>query len=56
MEELWNEIESHLSIIDSNLGICCQDYCDSAEARSNLDQAIDKLVTIREKYESYNRK
>jgi len=56
MEELWDQIESHLRIIDSNLGICCQDYCDAAEARSNLDDVIDKLVTIREKYEPYNRK
>jgi len=47
MEELWDEIEAHLRIVDSNLGICCQDYCDAATARNELDQAIDKMAEIR---------
>ena len=55
MDELWDQIEEHLRIIDSNLGICCQDFCNAAEARKNLDEAIDKMVLIREKYELYNR-
>ena len=52
MEELWDQIEAHLRIVDSNLGICCQDYCDAAIARSELEQAIDKMVEIRLKIES----
>lgn len=48
VEKLWDEVEEHFRVIDSNLGICCQDYCDAATARMNLDEAIDKLVTIRE--------
>lgn len=55
MEKLWEEVESCLRVVDSNLGICCQDYCDAAEARANLDIAIDKLAEIRLNYESYNR-
>jgi hypothetical protein len=51
MEELWNEIEAHLRVVDSNLGICCQDYCDAATARYELEQAIDKMVEIRLKIE-----
>ena len=55
MDELWDQIEEHLRIIDSNLGICCQDFCNAAEARKNLDEAIDKMVLIRENYELHNR-
>ena len=47
MEELWNEVENHLRIVDSNLGICCQDFCDAVLARHELEQAIDKMVSIR---------
>ena len=47
MEEIWDEIEAHLRVVDSNLGICCQDYCDAAIARSELYQAIDKMAQIR---------
>lgn len=50
MEELWDEIDEHFRIIDSNLGICCQDYCDASNARFELEQALEKLATIREKY------
>ena len=50
MNELWDQIDEHLRVIDSNLGICCQDYCNAAEARRHLEDAIDKMVTIREKY------
>ena len=47
MEKLWEEIEAHLRIVDSNLGICCQDYCDAAIARNELEEAIDKMAQIR---------
>jgi len=50
MEELWEEIEQHFRVVDSNLGICCQDYCDASNARYELEQAIQKLATIRENY------
>ena len=51
MEELWDEIEAHLRIVDSNLGICSQDYCDAALARNELEEAIDKMAQIRLKIE-----
>ena len=50
MEELWDQIDEHLRVVDSNLGICCQDYCNAAEARRHLEDTIDKMVIIREKY------
>jgi hypothetical protein len=51
MDELWDQIEEHLRIVDSNLGICCQDYCDASIARNELDEAIDKMAQIRLKIE-----
>ena len=51
MDELWNQIEGHLRIVDSNLGICCQDYCDASIARNELEEAIDKMAQIRLKIE-----
>ena len=35
IEEKWNEIDTKLGIVYSNLGICCQDYCKSL---SNLEE------------------
>ena len=55
MEEIWKEVDTHLGIVYSNLGICCQDYCDASIALHNLEQAMEKLVTIKEKYELHNR-
>lgn len=46
-EQLWNEVEEHLRVIHSNLGICCQDYCNAAEATYNLEQVMEKLTTLR---------
>ena len=37
IEEKWNEIDTKLGIVYSNLGICCQDYCDGLEI-SNLEE------------------
>ena len=47
MEDVWNEIDEHLGVVYSNLGICCQEYCHAAEAIYNLEQAMEKLVDLR---------
>lgn len=52
MEETWNEIDEHLGIVYSNLGICCQDYCDAANAIHNLEEAMNKLADLRLKIEN----
>lgn len=48
MENIWEEIDEHLSFIHSNLGICCQEYCDASNATWHLEQVMEKLVTIRQ--------
>ena len=48
IEEKWNEIDTKLGIVYSNLGICCQDYCDEKLAISNLEEVMEMLVDIRQ--------
>ena len=50
-EEFWKEVEEHLSVVQGNLGICCQDYCDAADAMASMEIIMEKLIDIREKYE-----
>lgn len=47
IEDKWNLIDEKLGIVYSNLGICCQDYCDAASAIHNLEEVMDLLVDIR---------
>ena len=49
MEETWNEIQEHLSVIHGNLGICCQEYCDAPNAIHSLEKLTELLIKIREK-------
>ena len=49
MEGTWKEIDEHLSVIHSNLGICCQEYCDAPNAIHSLERVMELLVDIREK-------
>ena len=49
IEKKWDEIDTKLGIVYSNLGICCQDYCDASDALHNLGEVMDLLVDIREK-------
>ena len=47
IEEKWKEIDTKLGIIYSNLGICCQDYCDASDSIHNLEEVMELLVDIR---------
>jgi len=49
IEEKWKEIDTKLGIVYSNLGICCQDYCDASDAIHNLEEVMELLVDIRTK-------
>ena len=49
MEDIWNEIDDHLSVIHGNLGICCQEYCDAPNAIYSLEKVQELLIKIREK-------
>ena len=51
MNDAWEEIDEHLRVIYSNLGICCQDNCDASNAIYSLERVMDLLVDIREKTE-----
>ena len=48
IEEKWNEVDTKLGIVYSNLGICCQDYCDAAAAIHTLEEVMKILVDIRQ--------
>ncbi len=48
IEEKWNEVDTKLGIVYSNLGICCQDYCDAATAIYTLEEVMKILVDIRQ--------
>jgi len=48
IEEKWNEVDTKLGIVYSNLGICCQDYCDAATAIHTLEEVMKILVDIRQ--------
>ena len=57
MEDIWKEIDDHLSVIHGNLGICCQEYCDAPNAIHSLEKVQELLIKIREKngtIQSYN--
>ena len=47
-EQIWKDIDEHLQIIHGNLGVCCQEYCDSATALHSLEEIMDKLAQLRE--------
>ena len=47
-EEFWKDIDEHLQVIYGNLGVCCQEYCDSATALHSLEEVMDKLAQLRE--------
>ena len=49
MEDVWKEIDIHLGIVYSNLGICCQEYCDAPNAIHSLEKVMELLVDIKEK-------
>ena len=49
MEEIWDEIDEHLSVIHGNLGICCQEYCDAPNAIHSMEKVMELLIKIREK-------
>ena len=42
IEEKWQEVGTKLGIVYSNLGICCQDYCDASDAIHNLEAVLLK--------------
>jgi hypothetical protein len=48
-EEFWNEVQEHISTIQGNLGICCQDYCDASAAMHAMEELMEKLVDLKEK-------
>lgn len=48
-EEYWKEVQDLISRIQGNLGICCQDYCDAADAMQAMEDLMEKLVDLREK-------
>lgn len=48
MEDIWDEIDEHLSVIHGNLGICCQEYSDAPDAIHSLERVTELLVKIRE--------
>jgi len=52
MEETWDEIDEHLSVIAGNLGICCQEYCDAPNAIHSMERVMELLVDIRQKIEN----
>lgn len=49
MEELFDEIDEHLSVIYGNLGICCQEYCDAPNAIHSMEKVMELLVDLKEK-------
>lgn len=49
MEELFDEIDEHLSVIHGNLGICCQEYCDAPNAIHSMEKVMELLVDLKEK-------
>ena len=49
MDELFDEIDEHLSVVHGNLGICCQEYCDAPNAIYSMERVMELLVDIREK-------
>lgn len=51
-EDFWDEIQEHISIIQGNLGICCQDFCDAANAMASMEVLMEKLIDLREKVEN----
>ena len=46
-EKFWKEMDEHISVIQGNLGICCQDYCDAANAMHAMEDLMEKLVDIK---------
>ena len=50
MEDLFDEIDEHLSVIHGNLGICCQEYCDAPNAIHSMERVMELLVDIRENF------
>ena len=49
MEEIFDEIDEHLSVIAGNLGICCQEYCDAPNAIHSMEKVMELLVDLKEK-------
>lgn len=49
MDDIFDEIEEHLSVIHGNLGICCQEYCDAPNAIHSMERVMELLVDIKEK-------
>lgn len=52
MEEIFNEIDEHLSVIAGNLGICCQEYCDAPNAIHSMEKVMELLVDLKEKIDN----
>ena len=50
-EEFWKEVQESISIIQGNLGICCQDYCDAANAMQAMEDLMERITDLREKIE-----
>ena len=51
MNDIFDEIDEHLSVIAGNLGICCQEYCDAPNAIHSMEKVMELLVDIRQKIE-----
>ena len=51
-EDIWEEIDEHLSVISGNLGICCQENCDAPNAIYSLERVMELLIDIKEKCKS----
>ena len=48
IEEKWNEIDTKLGIVYSNLGICCKIIVMFHLTISNLEEVMEMLVDIRQ--------
>ena len=51
MEEEWDVVDNKLQFIHRNLDICCQDLCDGQNAKFELEEVLEILANIREKYD-----
>jgi len=49
VEDIFDEIDEHLSVIHGNLGICCQEYCDAPNAIHSMEKVMELLVDLKDK-------
>ena len=48
-EDIFEEINEHLSVLGGNLGICCQEYCDAPNAIYSMEKIMDLLEKLKDK-------